>query len=176
MLSLHRLLSQPTCKTMSGSFLDLTHLPTYAAPGQSLKWLGCLFGANCIQGVLWWDMPRMLTNRLGCPGVLNRIFPGQIIQPITSLIIQASLPEMTRVLLGALIAFHIQGVQYLDAPWLKSVPSWMLFWCTAPRLHLLIPVCPHHVHGRSSTQRGMAHPSRAASCLPKVHHQFKGRT
>ena len=39
------------------------------------------------------------------------------VQPITSLIIQVSLPEMTRVLLGALVAFYIQGVQHLDAPW-----------------------------------------------------------
>ena len=39
------------------------------------------------------------------------------VQPVTTLVIQASLPEMTRVLLGARIAFYVQGVQRLDAPW-----------------------------------------------------------
>ena len=43
------------------------------------------------------------------------------VQPVTSLIIQASLPEMTRVLLSVRVAFYIQGVQRLDAPWSKSI-------------------------------------------------------
>ena len=43
------------------------------------------------------------------------------VQPVTSLIIWASLPEMTRVLLGARVAFYVQGVQRLDAPWSKSI-------------------------------------------------------
>ena len=43
------------------------------------------------------------------------------VQPVTSLIIWVSMPEMTRVLLGACIVFYVQGVQHLDAPWSKSV-------------------------------------------------------
>ena len=63
----------------------------------------------------------MLTNRLGRLGILMEDSPWMDVQPVTSLIIQASLPEMTRVLLGARVAFFIQGVQCLDAPWSKSV-------------------------------------------------------
>ena len=43
------------------------------------------------------------------------------VQPVTILVIRASLPEMTGVLLGARVAFFAQGVQRLDAPWSKSV-------------------------------------------------------
>ena len=65
------------------------------------------------------------------------------IQPVTSLVIWASLPEMTRVLLGARVTFYVQGVQRLDTPWSKSV-HWMPFQRTAPCLHLVVPICPHH--------------------------------
>ena len=70
------------------------------------------------------------------------------------------------VLLSACVAFSIQGVQRLDAPWSKA-SSWMPLWCMAPCLSLLVPIRPHHVHSRSSND-GMAHPSKAASRLPKV--------
>ena len=47
----------------------------------------------------------MLTNRPGCSGVLMEDLPWTDVQPVTSLIIQVSLPEMTKVLLGAHVAF-----------------------------------------------------------------------
>ena len=34
---------------------------------------------------------------------------------------------MTRVLLGARVAFYVQGVQHLDAPWSKSVQPDAIF-------------------------------------------------
>ena len=40
---------------------------------------------------------------------------------------------MTRVLLGAHVAFYIQGIQRLDAPWLKSIqPDAVLAYGTLP--------------------------------------------
>ena len=43
-----------------------------------------------------WDAPWMLTNRPGCLGILMEDLPWMDVQPITNLIIQASLPMMTR--------------------------------------------------------------------------------
>ena len=101
----------------------------------------------------------MLTNRLGHLGILMEDSPWMDVQPVTSLVIRASLPEMTRVLLGARVAFYIQGVQHLDAPWSKSVQLDAVFQCMAPCLHLLVPICPHHFS--AGCPLGMAWPIQA---------------
>ena len=117
----------------------------------------------------------MLTNRPGRPGVLMEDLPWMNIQPVTSLIIQASLPKMTRVLLGARVAFYIQGVQCLDAPWSKSVqPDAILEHSTLPSSscpYLPTPCSQPVVY---SVWRG---PSKQGSFTPtKDLPQFKGRT
>ena len=89
------------------------------------------------------------------------------VQPITILIIRASLPEMTGVLLGAHVAFYVQGVQRLDAHWSKSIQlDAVLAYSTLPSS--CRPYMPAPFLGRSSTRCGMAHPSRAASRPPKI--------
>ena len=96
------------------------------------------------------------------------------VQPVTSLIIRASLPEMTRVLLGARVAFYIQGVQCLDAPWSKSIQlDAILVYGTLPSSSC--PYLPAPCSGRSSTW--WHGPSKQGSFMPaKGPPQFKGRT
>ena len=97
------------------------------------------------------------------------------VQPVTSLIIRASLPEMTRVLLGACVAFYIQGVQCLDAPWSKSVqPDAILVYSTLPSSS-----CPYLPAPCSQPDVHLAWhgPSKQGSFTPaKGPLQFKGRT
>ena len=94
------------------------------------------------------------------------------VQPVTSLVIRASLPEMTRVLLGARVAFYVQGVQCLDAPWSKSVQlDAVSAYGTLPSSSC--PYLPAPFLGRSSTRRGVAHPSRAASRPPKIRRNLR---
>ena len=94
------------------------------------------------------------------------------VQPVTSLIIWASLPGMTRVLLRAHNA--IQGVQCLDAPWLKSVqpdansaygtsPSSFYPYLPAPCLRPVVCLVRY-----SPSKQGSFMPAKG---LP----QFKGR-
>ena len=114
----------------------------------------------------------MLTNRPGRPGILMEDLPWMNVQPVTSLIIRASLPEMTRVLLGARVAFYVQGVQCLDAPWSKSIQlDAVLVYGTLPSSSC--PYLPAPFLGWLSTWRGVAHPSRAASCLPKIRRNLR---
>ena len=116
-----------------------------------------------------WDVSLMLTNRPGRLGILMEDLPWKDIQPVTSLVIRASLPEMTRVLLGAHVAFYVQGVQRLDTPWSKSVQlDATLAYSTLPSSSC--PYLPAPFLGWSSTRHSMAHPSRAASCPPKALH------
>ena len=97
------------------------------------------------------------------------------VQPITSLVIWVSLPKMTRVLLGARVANYVQGVQHLDAPWLKSIqPDAILAYSTLPsssRPYLPAPCSQPVVHlvGRGPSKQGSFMPAKG---LP----QFKGRT
>ena len=89
------------------------------------------------------------------------------IQPVSSLVIRASLPKMTRVLLGAHVAFYVQGVQRLDAPWSKSIQlDAVLAYGTLPSS--CCPYMPTPFLGWSSTRHGVAHPSMAASRPPKI--------
>ena len=89
------------------------------------------------------------------------------VQPVTSLVIRASLPKMTRVLLGAHVAFYIQGVQRLDTPWSKSIQlDAVSAYGTLPSS--CCPYMPAPFLSQSSTQHGVAHPSRAASRPPKI--------
>ena len=122
-----------------------------------------------------WDALWMLTNRLGRPGIPMEDSPWKDVQPVTSLIIQASLPEMTRVLLGARVAFYVQGVQRLDTPWSKSVqPDAILAYCTLPSSsHPYLPT-PFSWLVIHSAQRG---PSKQGSFTPaKDPPHFRGRT
>ena len=119
-----------------------------------------------------WDVPWTLTSRPGLPGRPEQDLPWTNVQPVTSLIIRASLPEMTRVLLGACVAFYVQGVQRLDAPWLKNVqPDAISVYGTLPSSSC--PYLPTPFSRWSFTQHSVAHPSRAASHLPKVRRNLK---
>ena len=96
------------------------------------------------------------------------------VQPVTSLVIWASLPEMARVLLGACVAFYVQGVQCLDAPWSKSIqPNAISAYGTLPSSscpYLPAPFSQLVVH---SARRG---PSKQGSFMPtKDPPQFKSR-
>ena len=101
--------------------------------------------------------------------------PWMDVQPVTSLIIRASMPEMTRVLIGAHIAFYVQGIQRLDTPWSKSVQLDIVL------VHgtLLSSSCPYLTTPFSQpviylVQHG---PSKQGSFIPaKGPPQFKGRT
>ena len=94
------------------------------------------------------------------------------IQPVTSLIIRASLPEMTRVLLGACDCLLCPGSPTPGCTLVKKHPA-------GHRLgiqHLafiFLSLSARHVHGQSSTWCGMAHPSRAASRPPKVRRNLR---
>ena len=93
------------------------------------------------------------------------------VQPVTSLVIRAALPEMTRVLLGARVAFYVQGVQRLDAPWSKSIQlDAVSVYGTLPSSSC--PYLPALFLGRLSTWHGVAHLSRATSCPPNVRHNL----
>ena len=97
------------------------------------------------------------------------------VQPITSLVIRASLPEMTRVLLGAHVAYYVQGVQHPDAPWSKSVQlDAILAYGTLPSSSCPYLPTPFFRPVIYLARRG---PSKQGSFMPaKGLPHFKGKT